>query len=197
MNIDTIVAKIEAEAREQSSKALENARARARLMERDAQAASEKAREAALEAASREAALLKERMLRMASLEDKKQNLSMKREVIEEAFARAFSKMEQMPRAEAQALSLALLLEDAQGDEQIVFGSGDETIYDAAFLAQANEALKAKGKRGALSYAPDRLPKRGGFVLRRAGMQMEMTWDMVLRVRRDALEADVAAVLFP
>ena len=120
----------------------------------------------------------------------------MKREVIDQTFQQALTRMAEMSREDAQKLSLSLLLSDAQGDEEILFGSGDEGIYDAAFLAQANEALLKAGKQGGLTYAQERLPARGGFVLRRGGMQMEMTWEMLLRVRRDTLEAEVANLLF-
>lgn len=196
MNIDNIVTKIAADAKEQAAQTLRSAEERARDLEQKAEVRLEKQREEARRATSAEAEQLRERMLRMAALQEKKDALVMKREVVDQAFDAALQRLMDMPREDARKLSLSLLLESAQGDEAFLFGPGDEDLYDGAFLQSANEALKAAGKAGTLHYEPQRLAKRGGFVLRRAGMQMEMTWEMVLRVRRDALEADVANMLF-
>lgn len=196
MNIDTIVARIAEESREQAAAQLDAARARAKDIERRTGEEIEAQRKQTAADAKEEAALLRERMLRMASLEDRKETLVMKREVVDQAFAKALARLDSMPKDEAQALSLSLILADAQGDEEILFGPGDEPVYDDAFLAQANAALTQSGKQGKLSCAADRLPGKGGFVLRRGGMQMEMTWEMLLKARRDTLEADVANLLF-
>lgn len=196
MNIDSIVAKIASDAKAQAAQTLRTAEERARTLEQKAEDRQEKQREQARRDASMEAQQLRERMERMAALQEKKDTLVMKREVIDQAFDLARARLRDMPREDARRLSLSLLLESAQGDEEFLFGPGDEDLYDADFLQSANAALVAAGKKGALVYSAERLPQRGGFVLRRAGMQMEMTWDMLLRVRRDALEADVAAVLF-
>lgn len=196
MNIDTIVARIAEESREQAAGQLDAARARAQDIERGTGEEIEAQRKQAAIDAKDEAALLRERMLRMASLEDKKETLVMKREVVDQAFDKALARMNAMPAEEARALSQSLILADAQGDEEILFGAGDEAVYDDAFLSQANAALVQAGKQGSLSYGKDRLPQKGGFVLRRGGMQMEMTWEMLLKARRDTLEADVANLLF-
>lgn len=197
MNIEPIVRKIAEGADAAASQTLQNARERAQVLEGELERQHAAARQQAQVDNQKEAALLRERMLRMAALQSKKDDLAMKRQLIDEAFERALAKLYAMPREAAQALSLSLLQESAQGDEILLFGPGDEGVYDADFLARANAALLAAGKPGGLRYGQERLSKRGGFVLRRGGMQMEMTWDAVLSVRRDGLEAEVAALLFP
>lgn len=196
MNIDTIVTKITDEARAAASQTLDNARTMTQAIAQEGERDSQSAQDELLAEAKAEIARMRERMQRTAALALRRDDLVMKRQVIDDAFAKAFAKLEGMPAQQAQDLSLSLLLQYAQGDEQILFGAGDEGIYDEAFLARANEALQKAGKTGALTYSPQRAPHRGGFLLRRAGMHMEMTWEAILSAERAGLEAEVAQALF-
>ena len=66
----------------------------------------------------------------------------------------------------------------------------------ADFFARANQAMREAGRPGNLQLAAERRSLGGGFVLEQGGMEINCSYESVLRTRRAALEAEVAAVLF-
>jgi V/A-type H+-transporting ATPase subunit E len=139
---------------------------------------------------------LRDRMLRMAELDQRKELLAMKREVIDQAFNRAIARMQDMELPMARTYIEGLLLESAEGDEQIIISGQDEAIYDAAFLKSVNEKLALSGRLGKLSLSPERRDIRGGFVLTCGGVEINCAFDAVIGQRRALLELPTANALF-
>ncbi|MDR3051682.1 MAG: V-type ATP synthase subunit E [Oscillospiraceae bacterium] len=196
MNIDAILERIAKDARQHAAQTLSAAREKADQLGEQAQADIDRARAAALREAEDEAAALRDRMLRMAALDERKDALAAKRALLDEAFAGALVRLRAMPPEQATAFHLALLQETAQGDESLIVSQEDAPRFDAAFFDRANAALQDAGKRGHLHLSEKHRPTGGGFILERGGMEINCTYESVLRTRRPALEADVAAVLF-
>lgn len=196
MNIDKILGRIQDDARQYAAQTLESAREKAAQMEE--QAAEDRARDhdTALSEAAAEAGDMRDRMMRMAALDMRKETLAAKREMIDEAFIRALAEMRGMGPAQARGFHIKLLLEAAGGGEKLIIAAEDEALFDAGFFAEANAAMEAAGKPGRLSLSMERRPLDGGFVLEQEGMEVNCTYESVLRTRRAGLEAEVAAALF-
>lgn len=197
MNIDAILEKIEADAQDDARNLLNSAREKTEAMRAAFDEAAEQKRKTTLSEAQKEAEALRDRMLRMASLEERKKTLEMKRGEIDQAFAQALTRMRSMPTDKAKAFHKQLLMMNAQGDETLIISEEDAALFDDAFMAQANEAMQKSGKPGSLRLSSERLPLQGGFVLSRDGMEVNCSYDSLLRAARDEMEGEIAAILFP
>lgn len=195
MNAQGILNKIQQDARDGAAEILREARRKAEETRSVSDERIAAAREAAMERARQEALALDDRMQRMAKLDARKDLLAAKREVLDEAFARALDKLAAMPAAQAQAFGLSMLLDSAAGDEVLVRDAGSAWCDDA-FVKRANEALVAAGKQGGITLSADTCNLGGGFLLRRGGMEINCSYQAALEARRMDIEAEVAACLF-
>lgn len=194
MNADTIARRIVEDARKAAQEAVDAANARAEEARKAAAAEVEKKREAALARADEDAARQRENALRMAELDQRKALLAMKREMIDSAFAQALEALIAMPVEQARAVNMRLLLDAAEGEMELVVAQADEAIFSAEFLAEANRNLAAKGAR--VRLAAQRKPARGGFILRRGGMEISCEYAALVARVRPLWETDVAQMLF-
>ena len=96
MNAEAITSKILEDARAQAAAALGEAQRKADDLRRRDEAAIEEKRQQSEAQADRQAAEMRDRMLRMAELDQKKALLSVKRQVIDLAFADALERMAAM-----------------------------------------------------------------------------------------------------
>ena len=197
MNIDAILKKIADDARLDAESLASAAREKAAAMQAAFEDAQKQKQESAIEHAHLEAAQQRDRMLRMASLESRKKLLELKRKLIDQAFSRALEKMLSMPKEQAQAFHLKLLVNSAQGNETLFIAQEDASLFDEKFMTQANEALIQAGKPGALRVSNQYRPLRGGFVLLLGGMEANCSYESLLRAARNQMEGDIASILFP
>lgn len=196
MNADAITSKILEDARQSASQTLKEADERAQKLREDNDLRAEESRNAAMEQARKDCAELRDRMLRMAELDQRKELLAMKRTVIEAAFDQALSGMRAMSAEKARAFMEKTLVSLAEGDEGVIVSKGDEKVFDESFVARVNELLKKAGKSGNLALTGETREVGGGLLLRRGGMEVNLTYPSVLSELKPELEAEVAAILF-
>lgn len=196
MNADAITAKIMVEARGVAAQLLREANERAEQIRHGAEAELAKQREQTMDQARRECADLRDRMLRMAELEERKQRLSAKRSVINQAFDRAAERMRAMPDEQRCAYMHKLLVSNAEGDELIVVSDSDAKLFDSGFLTSVNKAMAESGKASNLLLSTEHRETGGGFILKRGGMEVNCTFPAMLEEKRVSLEAEVAGLLF-
>lgn len=197
MNIDAILEKIAEDARLDAESIVNAAREKAGVLQAAFEDAQKQKQAAAMEHAHQEAEQLRDRMLRMASLEARKKLLELKRAQIDQAFEQALEKMLSMPKEQAQDFHLKLLVSSAQGTETLFIAQEDAGLFDDAFIKRANQALVNAGKPGALNVSRQYRPLRGGFVLLLGGMEANCSYDSLLRAARNQMEGDIASILFP
>ena len=196
MNADAITSKILEDARQSASQTLKEADERAQNLRAENDRKAEQDQNAAMELARKDCADLRDRMLRMAELDQRKELLSMKRGVIDAAFDEALLGLRSMPAEKARAFMEKTLLSFAKGDEGMIVSKGDEKVFDESFLARVNDQLKRAGKSGNLALTGEVRDAGGGLLLRSEGMEVNLTYPSVLSERRPELEAEVAAILF-
>lgn len=195
MNAEAITAKILEDARAQAAAALSEAQHKADDLRRRDEAAIEQKRQESEVQADRQAAELRDRMLRMAELDQKKALLSVKRQVIDLAFADALQRMAAMGADQKKDYIEKLLLDSAQGGEELIPSGEDKALFDPAFMARLNAQLQKAGK-AAVTLSGQTRPLGGGFVLKQGGLEINCAFSAVLSQARSALEAEVAGVLF-
>ncbi len=195
MNADAITAKIIEDARVSAEKTLSEAKSRAEALTRSADEALAVEQEKSQKQAKKDCAELRDRMLRMAELDQRKVQLAVKREVIDVAFERALALLRGMDRADMRAFLTKILLSAAEGGEEIVVDSEDTDIFDQQTLREINSSLFEQG-RMSVTLSGEHRKTGGGFILKQGGMEINCTLPAVLSQRRASLEADAAEMLF-
>ena len=166
------------------------------LAQAKAKAANE--RQAILAQAKQDAGERRRRILAMAAMEARRQELGTKEEIIDNAFSLALKQLRKLPAEEYRQLLAPIMIEAAEtGTEQVVVAAHDKERLGPDFIAQVNNGLKARGLEGKLELSPETRPLGGGFVLVAGGVEDNNSFELILKLSRDELEQEVAAVLFP
>ena len=137
-----------------------------------------------------------ERLASVAQLEARKLELAAKQELLGEAFGRALEQLLNLPEKEYVALLANLAVKaSSTGREQVILSQKDRTRYGKQVVTQANELL-AKTGTGALTLAESSRPIKGGLILSDGDVEVNCTFETLVRLQRGELERDVAKVLF-
>ena len=147
--------------------------------------------------AKAEADVQEDRIKRLFMLEERKDFVSMKREVIDEAFQAALAQLNQTPKDQVAQLMSDLVLSNASGKEVLQAGEVNDSFFTEAFVQNVNERLIKAGKPGQLKMDPARYPGVSGLVLKTQQSEMHCTFNALLDTKREELETRVAAILFP
>lgn len=125
-------------------------------------------------------------------MERSKALLSAKQGCIDEAFALAAEKLRTLPRADYIRVLSSLAASNGAGDEELIFSAADAAELGAEVVAAAN-GLK-EGASFTLSKETREL--EGGLVLKRGDVEVNCSFATQLRLLRQTMAADVAAILF-
>jgi len=197
MSIESLVEKILDDTRKNAAeierKVLEEIRVREEAAEKEIQRISSGAREKA----DRSMVERKQRMLSMAELEARKTVLTVKQELIEEAFGRAIDKVLSLDSENYGGFVINLILQaDPVGDEEIVFNQKDRDRLGDGWVKRLNRQLIENKKRGTMKIAGDTRSIRGGAILKRGRKEVNCSIESVILSKRNQMEAKIANVLF-
>jgi len=190
---------LEAETRRQAEELLVQARAQA-----------EQEREAILARGRKAAAERQERLESAAQMEKRKLLLGAKQEMLEQVFDRALEKLCALPDEELVPLLARLAVQaSSSGREQVILSPKDRSRIGKQVVLAANEALAQKwgGKKGALlnkimgggaqlTLSQETRKFRGGLILSDGDIEMNCTFETLVRLQREKLEREVARTLF-
>ncbi len=215
--IEKITARIEEDGKAENAALLAQARAEAADIAAKYQAEAQAAAAEILAQGRRAAEERAKHLDSMTQMECRKAVLTAKQDVIEEAFQAAHKQLLGLPREQYVAL-LAKLAAQA-------FCAKDHIEVGKAVVAAANEQLAkaaapklpgeaAESKAGAildkvvagaaallngtamLTLAEETRPMDGGFILSDGAVEVNCTFDTLIRLQRGALAGEVAKVLF-
>ena len=140
------------------------------------------------------AAEREERLVGVAQLEARKQLLEVKQEMLEKAFEQALQDLLNLPEKDYVELLSKLIAQAAQsGREEVIFSQKDRPRYGKAAVTQANERL---GEKGHLTLSAQTRPIQGGFILSDGEVEVNGTFDTLVRLQRRELDGPVGKVLF-
>ena len=160
--------RILADAAAQAEAAADKFRTQAEAEDRDLLAKSERT------AAERE-----ERLVSAAQMEARKTLLTAKQEMVERAYQRALEKLRSLPQEQYVELLAALLVRaSSTGREEVVFSTEDR---EGAMLAVSEETRDISG----------------GFILKDGRIEVNCTFDALVRAEREQTAGEVAKLLFP
>ncbi len=197
INTQPIIDLIRAEAKESARKIMQEAQDRATTIKERSSERLEQMLEKTRQDAQSEGDLLQDRMLRMASLEQRKSLVSKKRELIDDAFTKAIEQLNNLPSKQVAKRMKDMLLAYAKGDETLAVGAVNDGFFTEQFLKEVNDSLKAKNKPGTLTADNDRVPGVCGLILKDNKSEIYCTFEALLETQREELESVVADILFP
>ena len=191
MSLSDIKAKIEADARAEAGEILAAAQAHVDAIKRETE--EEIRRMADLQKARLEKEtpeILRRREI-VAKLDVNKEDLSARRGLIDEAFEATKAKMAGMDGNAVKRFAEALLAQAVETkDETLVVGRGEKNL-DAGWLKAYNEKSGSN-----LKISEEKAPIIGGFILRRGLVDVNCSWEMLIRTAREELEAETVKRLF-
>ena len=192
--IEKITARINEDSQKENDALLAEARAQAAELTAKYQAEAKAAADEVLSQGRAAAQARTSHLDSMAQMECRKAVLAAKQDVIEEAFQAAHKKLLELPSEQYVAL-LANLAAKASvtGQEKLIFSPSHRAQVGKAVVVAANEKI---GPSAALTLSEESRPMDGGFILSDGAVEVNCTFDTLIRLQRGALAGEVAKVLF-
>ena len=131
-----------------------------------------------------------ERSERSDAMDKSKAILAAKQGCIDEAFDLAAKKLAALPKEDYIAVLASMAAAAGAGDEEIILAEADRDIGEA-IVAKAN-AIKG----GHFTLSAERRELEGGLILKRGDVEVNCAFATQLRLLRQTMAADVAAILF-
>ncbi len=156
-----------------------------------------------------------ERLIGAARLEARKLHLKTKQEMIDAAFLKALEMLTLLPEDEYISVLARLAAESSiSGDEEIVLSPDDRAAYGKQVVTEANRILKSQKEKdeassikklgrqllsqlsGGLTLSNETRSISGGVILLKDKMEINATFDTLIRLSREKLSVEVAQILF-
>lgn len=118
--------------------------------------------------------------------------LAAKQASIDEAFARAAETLRQLPRDEYAEVLAKIAAASGQGGEEIVLSATDAAELGERVVRRANELKPG----AAFTLSAETRELEGGLVLKQGAVELNCAFATQLRLLRQTMAADVAAILF-
>ena len=191
--IEKITQRIETDTQAEIDRILGDARAEADdITDRyQAQANNEAAELAAKN--QKAAAEREERLVSTAQMEARKVGLAAKQEMVEKAYALALEKLCSMPDEQYVQTVADLLVQAApNGRGAVIFAPAERERIGEAAVRAANERLHG----GKLTLAEETRPLKGGFILSAGKVEVNCSFDTLVRLQKTETAGEVAKRLF-
>lgn len=196
--LEKIRARIMDEARAKAEANLKQAEKEAGRIMEAARAKAEQKRAELLEKAGIEATEAEKRIIALAELELRKQKLKAKQDLVEEAFRKTLEKLSSMPPEQYAEVITGMILEAVQdGSGEIIFSNYDRSRLDVKnIIERVNRKLLEAGKTGTVSLSSEERDFTGGFILKRGNIEINNTFEVLIKVNREELEHVALTELF-
>ena len=192
--IEKITGKIDADIQAEIDQIMESAQASAKEIAQGYELQATQATETILARGKVEAQQREERLVSVAMLESRKAELATKQEMIEKAFEGALNYLLTLPEEKYVTLLSGLIVQAVRtGKEEVIFSQKDRTQYGKRAVTSANEKL---GDKGNLTLAIETRPMKGGVVVSDGDVEINCSFETLVRLQRGVMDKEVATVLF-
>ncbi len=149
-----------------------------------------------IEKAKIEAKARENRVISNARLKVRNNELKAKQDMISKVFEKAVERLNSLSTLEYKEYILrALDSLDLEGTEILIINKKDDDVINNKFLLDLNNKLISLGKKGKISILTNGNFDRG-FILDRNGIQINNTFESLVKSLRSELELEVTKVLF-
>ena len=140
------------------------------------------------------AAEREERLVSTAQMEARKVGLAAKQEMVEKAYELALEKLCSMPDgAYVKAVAELLVQAAPNGRGAVIFAPAERERIGEAAVRAANEKLHG----GKLTLAEETRPLKGGFILSDGKVEVNCSFDTLVRLQKAETAGAAAKKLFP
>ena len=195
--IEKITQRIAADAEKESQAILTQALSQAEEIaagfraDADAQAAQ------VLEKGRRRAGERRARLISAAEMEGRQALLAVKQEMLERAYALALDRLCSLPEGDYIDLLASLTAQAAvTGKEQLILSRTDRARYGVKVAARANNILAKEGRTAELKLSHTSGNFRGGLILSDGDVEVNCTFETLVRLSRAETAGQVAELLF-
>lgn len=194
---EKIIGKILEDARLQAEANLNRAKEEAANIIKSASDDAEAKKKQIIEKAELEAVEVKKRLIAVAELEARKQKLQAKQEVVDEAFDLALQKLNNLPDIEYQSILVEMISNSIQtGKEEVLLSESDKKRLSPGFIEELNKKLADKGVAANLKISDEHRNINGGFILKSGDIEINNSFEAIIRMNRDDIETEVIKALF-
>ena len=191
--IEKITARIETDAKGEIAEILREGEAKAAQIRASYQTQADLAVKAAAAAGKEAAQRQAERLESAAQMEAKKMLLAAKQSCLNEAFQKAHKDLLSMPDDKYAALLAKIAAKASRsGREEIILSARDSKRVGAQVVEKANALVKG----GKLTLSGETREMDGGLILKDGQVEVNCAFETQLRVLREDMTAEVAAILF-
>lgn len=139
------------------------------------------------------AAEREERLASTADMEGKKMILAVKQEMLDQAFDMALEQLSNLPEDQyIEVLTSLILQASPSGTEQVIFSPKDRSRVGKAVVTAVNAAIPG----ASLTLSEETRPMCGGFILNEGNVEINCSFETLVRMQREEISGQVAAVLF-
>ena len=191
--IEKLTQQITADAQAEIDAILAQAQEKADAITADYAQRAEKAAAERLAKGTEAAAQREERLISMADMERRKDVLAAKQDMVGKAFDKALEQLCSLPDEEYIALLTNLAAAaSVSGKEQLIFSQTDRARVGNEVVVAANKVLN----EGQLTLSEQTRPMAGGLILSDGAVEVNCSFETLVRLQRGKIAGEVANVLF-
>ncbi|MDF2838547.1 MAG: ntpE [Evtepia sp.] len=196
--IEKILGRIDAEAQAEIDSVLEASMQEAQAITARYEERAQNEEASLLEKGRNHAKERADRLGSVAQMEAKRVILSAKQGMLDKAFALAHEKLTKLPEEDyINLLSNLAVGASLSGKESLVFSRQTHETMGGKITEAANEKLRKSGKSANLTMAEETREFGGGLILLDGKIEVNCSFDTLLRLSREEMAGEIAAVLFP
>ncbi|HHY24987.1 MAG TPA: hypothetical protein GX527_12295 [Clostridiaceae bacterium] len=197
---EKIIERIIEDANLQAKNNIEQAEKQASNIILSAQKEAEKKKNDILEKTKKEAEEKKNRLIAVAELEGRKIKLKAKQDVISEVIKEALGKLNAMSSEQYSSIIINMVVSSViKGNEEIIVSRNDKARLGNNFIDKVNRMLKEKNINGSIKFSDksDEIEDiGGGFILRSGDIETNNSFETIIRMKYNEIEAGIVKILF-
>jgi V/A-type H+-transporting ATPase subunit E len=195
--IDKIKEKILEEAHLQARSNIEKAKKEADVIIRNAEEKAAAKKNQETEKACIEAENRKNRLIASADLETRKMKLKAKQDMIDEAFSKAIERLSTLPKDQHRDMLSQMIVNSIEtGTEEIILPEKHKVEIGKEIISIVNKKLKGKNIKGNITLSNEKSNIVSGFIIKAGNIEINNSFESIIKMERDNLEADVVKILF-
>ncbi|MGA1790341.1 MAG: V-type ATP synthase subunit E [bacterium] len=197
MSLEKIIDQIQAEAKQKTEQIMKEAKDKAEEIKKEFIEEAGKKKAIIIEEAKKDAQDREKRMLQMAQLSGRKTILAEKQNTLHTFFSDVMDRLAGLNPDKYRKLMKHMLLKAVKsGNEEIILSSKDRNLLDKAWLDSVNKALNSeRNLPGRLQFAQETRDITGGFILRNGQVEINSSFEALLKFNQNALESEDADFL--
>jgi len=197
MSLEKIIEKIREDSGKEIKKIIDEANSRVAQIIEEGKGEAEKLALQLTREGEENARKVGERIVTLASLESRKHLLGEKQKILGDIYREAEKRIRNLNGRDYRDLVKRIMLESCQTGEQTVFvGENDRKRIDQKLIDSVNVELVKANKKVKLKLSSEPALISDGFILKSGKIEINNSWERILKSLRERTEDEVIKLLF-